>query len=728
MPIVRRSRTPRPTSAHHIPFSKPQPHPLKYCLIVAVVSLLFVVSASVFSLLLLWWHVNFPQKPTNDSQQLCTSAGCNAEADFIRLGLDESVDPCHDFYQFTCGNFAKNVPHLAPKQYPFYDWDMVVARNFGAQIVDALKNSTRRGAGYAIRAHNSCVDFHREAVESRNSKLRETLKLMKATTSPTVFLFQLKRDFLLESFLSVRVTAASEFPGGPPALIHITSKLPTKYDPATTESYWQKVLHFDPTIAQLNTIAQDIQKRAFHDLWQKLANLRSNKQTLPMFDNVFFGSFTKLQTYPNHTLSSAVEALSQGIVSKDTMIRFQYDVIYIDGLLSRYPVAAKRVITAQLLEHLITNAPDLQDTDDDEVVSLFGSKFPLTPEDVCVTFLTTSSLSLVIGASLLDHGDHLPIAQRMRIRHLLGEVKESLKEAIFSHFSTSDRVAMIGVLEAIDSVPAIIGYPIWLESPGADRRINDFYKQFNFTTTDSNATYLDFARQLGQYFWRKQFASHILHEANPPPPHFSTNAHFNRRRGIELQWGLLQAPLHRLDMPPVSFYGAVGFVLSHELMHLISYYKRVFAATNERSFLNQSACFETFYDQFCFDFASNNDTNKTVCANGVNDSEENIADVEGLALAYRTYQRKFTDTGTVGIEKLKQYSPRQLFFMSFAARFCSSSTPEHLMHHLEDELDPHAPDAVRVNGAVSNSEHFAQAFNCPKGSRMNSGARCSLFA
>uniref|UniRef100_A0A914UZM4 Peptidase M13 N-terminal domain-containing protein n=1 Tax=Plectus sambesii TaxID=2011161 RepID=A0A914UZM4_9BILA len=155
MPIVRRSRTPRPASSHLVS-SKPRANPFKYCLIVAVIALLSVIAAAVFSLLFLPWRVDISQKATNESRQFCASAACDAEADFIRLGLDETADPCDDFFKFSCGNFANNVPHLAAKQYPFYDWDMVVARQFGRHIVDSLKNSTKSGAQYAVRAYNSC--------------------------------------------------------------------------------------------------------------------------------------------------------------------------------------------------------------------------------------------------------------------------------------------------------------------------------------------------------------------------------------------------------------------------------------------------------------------------------------------------------------------------------------------------------------------------------------------
>ena len=45
----------------------------------------------------------------NDSTTMCLSAECIKLSASVRAALDQTVDPCTDFYNFACGNWIKNT-------------------------------------------------------------------------------------------------------------------------------------------------------------------------------------------------------------------------------------------------------------------------------------------------------------------------------------------------------------------------------------------------------------------------------------------------------------------------------------------------------------------------------------------------------------------------------------------------------------------------------------------
>ncbi|KFM60473.1 Endothelin-converting enzyme-like 1, partial [Stegodyphus mimosarum] len=104
---------------------------------------------------------------------------------------------------------------------------------------------------------------------------------------------------------------------------------------------------------------------------------------------------------------------------------------------------------------------------------------------------------------------------------------------------------------------------------------------------------------------------------------------------------------------------------------------------------------------------------------------ENIADSEGLRIAYHAFRKWTKDHGPEEeYPNLSKYTPEQMFFIAFGSMWCSKINTD---MHVALSKDSHSLPEFRVLGSVSNSKDFAEAFHCAKGSPMNPATKCSLF-
>ena len=137
--------------------------------------------------------------------------------------------------------------------------------------------------------------------------------------------------------------------------------------------------------------------------------------------------------------------------------------------------------------------------------------------------------------------------------------------------------------------------------------------------------------------------------------------------------GIAVPPFYFSSGPAYVNYGKLGRTIGHEIAHGfdstgITYdadgnLRDWLSPEDQRKFEENAKCFVEQYNQF-----------EVLPGKRINGSftlDENIADNLGLELAYRGYKRSVQDDGQVeqpkklfGLEKL---SPKQLFFLSYAA-------------------------------------------------------------
>lgn len=207
------------------------------------------------------------------------------------------------------------------------------------------------------------------------------------------------------------------------------------------------------------------------------------------------------------------------------------------------------------------------------------------------------------------------------------------------------------------------------------------------------------------------------------PP--TVNAYYNAQMNdINFPAGILQPPLFDPRMDAAPNYGNTGSTIGHELIHGFDDEGRRFDAKGNlrdwwtqkdgKEFERRSACVVQQYSGYT--------AVDDVKVNGKLTLGEDLADLGGTVLAYAAWK---SATATEKLEIIQDLTPDQRFFVGLAQWACSNTRPE--AERLQAQTDPHSPPRYRINGVVSNLPEFAKAFSCKAGQPMVKDKVCKVW-
>jgi putative endopeptidase len=196
----------------------------------------------------------------------------------------------------------------------------------------------------------------------------------------------------------------------------------------------------------------------------------------------------------------------------------------------------------------------------------------------------------------------------------------------------------------------------------------------------------------------------------------TVNAYYNPAfNEIVFPAGILQFPFFDKDADDAINYGAIGAVIGHEMTHGFddqgSQYdkdgnlKNWWTKEDQAKFKSKVKLVIDQYNKYTV----LNDLH----VNGELTQGENLADIGGLAIAYRAF--KNTPQGK-GDTKIDGFTPDQRFFLSFGQVWRIKNRDERLRMRIG--VDPHSPEMYRVNGPLSNMPEFYKAFNVKPGDKL----------
>ncbi|KAL9892814.1 neprilysin 7 [Glossina fuscipes fuscipes] len=211
--------------------------------------------------------------------------------------------------------------------------------------------------------------------------------------------------------------------------------------------------------------------------------------------------------------------------------------------------------------------------------------------------------------------------------------------------------------------------------------------------------------------------------------------YYNLENAVYVMGGILHPPVYHKAWPDSVKFGTLGYLLGHEFTHGfdttgVNYdsdgnSRYWWSNVSFKSFNDRSNCYAEHYQKYMIP-----EINRFI--NGNLTKDENIADSGGLREAFMAYPRR--TKMKAGLSRLLKndeqmpgmnLSSEQLFFLSFAQLWCSSYEEA---DYWKEFLNDHPIDKYRTLGAVTNNYDFAQAYNCPLGSKMNPTAdKCRMW-
>ncbi len=178
---------------------------------------------------------------------------------------------------------------------------------------------------------------------------------------------------------------------------------------------------------------------------------------------------------------------------------------------------------------------------------------------------------------------------------------------------------------------------------------------------------------------------------------------------------ILQPPFFSLEADDAVNYGAIGVVIGHEMTH---------GFDDQGCKYNSKGNLENWWtdsDAQAFEDKTSILVNQYAAFIPINDLHldgkmtlgENIADNGGLTLSLAAFQKTEEWKND---QKIKDFSPLQRFFLSYAQIWRNNIRDEELMKRIKEDV--HSPGKYRVNGGVVNIPEFYKAFDVKDGDKM----------
>jgi len=722
--------------------------------------------------------ISLPFNPTGESGQqssqnlvrqappgskMCLTPGCVVAASELINSMDQTADPCTDFYQFACGGFlAKTVipDHQTSKGAFSVVRDKLNERL--RKIFEAESHATEPKVYEHVRNYyHSCMD--KETIEKNSvNDLKEIVAKIggwpvlegENWNGENFKWHELSiraSDEGLNSDRMISIGIGTDSKDSSKRVLEIDEPglglsreyLIKGFNDKDVQAYYNYMVQTAVFLGANEDVAKTEMKEAL-EVELKLAELklpraeRRNKTAL--YNPMTLGEVQKLYPeiplikYTNRILGSA-----DGIVDENEVVNVAVPK-YITDFAAYIPTVSARAQANYIVWRNVKfamaylNEEALQiKLEYSKVLTGKAQEAPRWEKCVKSTagldgtylyFYEGSLTNAVGGMYAREHFDlnAKDVADQM-VENVRAEFKKMLDELDWMDPITKSRAH-----KKADKITPHIAYAKEILD---DKLINEFYEGIDLRKDSYLKNIIRLKKFISEYYvnefrkpidkqsWKTHGGAAIV------------NAFYNpAENSIQFPAGILDGVFFNADRPLYMNYGAIGFVVGHEITHgfddqgsqkdgdgnLVDWWE----PESKKRYLEKAQCIIDQYGNYTVEVDG-----ETLNVNGVTTQGENIADNGGIKETFRAYERVVRKYGPEPILPGLGFSQRQLMWLSGASVWCNVRRPASLKNQVL--TDPHSPSQFRVNGPFANMPEFAQDWGCPAGTKMNPKKRCNVW-